>query len=345
MKKALTILLFFLFIFTVVEATLRLYTVIRWSVPYFKPYDIIYNFYPEAEPLRNTKVSNADDVLDILVLSCSVLHSEWGDFGSAFMDGFQMPDKYERLEIHNLSGIGHGSLDNLNKYNLIGNNTFDIVIYYDAINDARLNNCPEEVYQSDFTHYEWYDEISVVLRHRRMNYSVIPFYFDYMFSKLSALFNNDRYIPIHYSKRPNWLTFGRALKSFNQHVKNVESIIDDVIIKGSTFVYISFLYYLPENYTLKAFEDQSLDYKFCKNSRETEIWGLPENVVSFIDSANFYMEQQLPLRQSSSIHYYNAENEFQQIGDNFADICHFSDLGMSRFGDVIANYIEQTLEE
>ncbi len=341
MKKKVFFFISFALIYLLIEAGLRLVLCISAGAGFFRPSDIIYRYYPEIIPLKHAAISNTDSTLDVLILSCSVLHKDWADIVSEMNNCIQLPGKYKNLKIYNASGIGHGSRDNLIKYRLLHDKKFDVVIYYDAINDSRLNNCPDDVFKTDYSHYRWYDEINTIIKHKEMDLTVIPFFCEWVYIKLKPALNKNTYIPRHYSLRPGWQVYGSHLKSVACYRANLQEVINEARSQNSRFLYLTFAYYPAPGYTLQKFHDKTLDYTFCDHSRETEIWGQVQNVSTFIDTINAASKSWIAPYKNARRADINAG--FPKEGKYFADICHFSPQGIHYFASMACSQLDSTL--
>jgi hypothetical protein len=341
MKRKVFYIVVVMFLYLFLETSLRLVLCITAGTSFFRPSDVIYKYYPELIPIQHASISNTDSTLDVLILSCSVLHKDWADIVSEMNSCVQLPAGYNKIKIYNASGIGHGSRDNLIKYTLLAGKKFDAIIYYDAINDARLNNCPADVFKSDYSHYQWYDEINHIISHKEMDYTVLPFFYDWVRIRLRAIFRPQAYIPKHFVLRPDWLAFGKNFMSVESYETNLKKIIELSQQRKARFLYLSFAYYLPANYSLEAFQNKSLDYTFCDHSRETEIWGLPQNVGRFIDTIN--TESKIWTSPYNNVRWVDLYSAFPKEGIYFADICHFSPRGIHQFASAACKQLDTTV--
>ena len=101
---------------------------------------------------------------------------------------------------------------------------------------------------------------------------------------------------------------------------------------------MSYAYYIPMNYSLASFKHKNLDYIFQKKSREIEIWGNPKNVSAYLDSSNIIMHQ-IAITMGES--YFDMNLEIGSTHTYFADICHFSYQGLSKFSTSLAQQIQK----
>ena len=338
MKKPVYLLGTIFLLYVILEICFRLVLSLSTGASFIQPGNLIYKYYPELKSIQQAQISNTDSTLDVLILSCSVLHKDWADIVNEMNRCIKLPVGFNALKIYNASGIGHGSRDNLIKYSLLAERHFDVVVYYDAINDARLNNCPPEVFKSDYSHYLWYDEINHIIANPEMNYTVIPFFYDWIKIRAKAFFKPKAYIPVHFALRPLWLEYGNDYKSLDSYHNNLESVMDEAGRQHAQFLYLTFAYYLPTNYSLKAFREKKLDYSFCDHSRETEIWGKPENVEGFINMINSSSKSWLAGR--SNVRWFDLDSRFPKSGVYFADVCHFSPMGIPQFATIACSQID-----
>ena len=328
---------FFCF-YLLLEVSLRLVLCVSAVAGFIHPSKLIYRYYPELIPIEQASILNTDSTYDVLILSCSVLHKDWVDIVKEMNACIQVPKGFNQVKIYNASGVGHGSRDNLVKYDLLRDKHFDAVIYYDAINDSRLNNCPANVFKDDYSHYEWYDEINTITRHKEMDITVLPFFYDWMKIKWKAAFDKDAYIPKHFALRPEWLQYGSDLKSVHCYERNLKQVMDEAKEQHARFLYFTFAYYLPVDYSLPKFKNKTLDYNFCDHSRETEIWGTGANVKRFIDTIN--VSSKAWVEPYPNARWIDLNAHYPKGGKYFADVCHFSPEGIREFAGMVCGEVK-----
>jgi hypothetical protein len=330
------VLLFIVVLLT--ELTVRISITVLWGVPFFQPKDIIYNYYPMVQKIKKEYGNTSLGVNRVLVLSCSTLHEEWGDFENQLEEKLNINGL--KFDVFNASGIGFSSLDNLNCYQLLKELEFDRVIFYGAINDARLGNCPQDVFKDGYTHYAWNNEIRSIQRHPELNITAIPFFLDYGYQLAHQILFSTEYIPVHYYMRPEWWNLGDDLKSILTFNHNQVKLIELAGTKDEDLLICSFASYSPENYSLDRFKSKNLDYKFQDNSRETEIWGNPEAVITFIDTANATSKSNF-INQPNNSQLVDAHRHMKGKPYLFADICHFSPQGLEQFTDLLSEALSE----
>ena len=114
-KRTRNVLLFFIYLFFLVEIASRAYMVIAHDTPFFSPGDILYNYYPNLRDLEPIEIDEDDDTFDILLLAGSVMNPEFGDVEEVLLKKLTQTTQ-KNISIHNLSWGGHTSLDSYYKY-------------------------------------------------------------------------------------------------------------------------------------------------------------------------------------------------------------------------------------
>lgn len=328
----------FVWLYFLIELSIRSFFVAYYEIPFFAPKQIIYHYYPQVKRINQQYAMSPASKQKILVLSSSALTDEWGRFQENLQSALDSIVGPEQSEVFNASGVGFSSSDNLNTYQLLSELSFDKVVFYNAINDMRFNNCPDEVYENDYTHAFWNNEIDCIFSHSEMNYTVVPFFFDFIYQVLYQQFNKEQFIPDHYSEKPEWLKYGRDFKSLKSFRKYLDKILKE-IPDSTDFYLFSFAYFIPENYSLEGFNNRSVAYNFHTNSREVENWGKPENVAGFLE-ASYTIVDSLAQKYEHSFYPIHLQMDRSLY---FADVCHYSPEGMDVFANRVAVSISKDL--
>jgi hypothetical protein len=333
----------FLALVVFIELALRVGFAFIKGAPLFNPGQLIYHYYPMVKAIESKYREAEAGTYKILILSCSTLHQEWaGDFEKlleaklAQLDSGKVSSK--PYTVFNAAGMGFSSLDNLNCYQLLSGLKFDLVVFYGGINDARFNNCPPNVFNQDYTHIPWNNEIACLLRHPESRFIITPLVLDYSYQLLKQSFAQDLFIPVHYSTYKQWWDFGKELKSIPSFKRNTESIGARCKDEQAKFLLATFAYHIPDDYALERFEAKELSYSFQKNSREIEVWGRPEAVASFLDSSNNLLAG---VAQQTGYRYLDMRDHLRNNDDYYADICHFSPHGLEAFSNCLASEINR----
>jgi hypothetical protein len=248
---------------------------------------------------------------------------------------YQELSEERKVKIYNLSMSAHSSLDHYYKYKFLQDRKFDLVVLYEAINETRVNNCPERYFREDYSNYSWYRYINVYERHEEVKYILFPYVIDSSVQKVLEYFVPLNLIPTHAGKQ-EWLDYGKDIKSAVPYRKNVEKILKIAQKKHEKILLMTFAYYIPENYTLKRFEDKSLDYG--KHMCFIENWGKPENVESAIIAHNEIIKD-LARQYSDNVIFMDQLSNIPRGKEYFDDICHLTHEGSRKFVDNIKDVI------
>lgn len=311
------------------ELTIRSYLSLQFHSNFFKPKEILYHYYPMVKEIRaNYDLSPKKKVL---ILSSSALTDGWGGFASIFAK--ELNKNTEDWDVYNASGVGFSSLDNLNTYSMLSDLEFDVLLFYNGINDSRLNNCPPEIYKENYRHIAWNNEIAAILRHPELNRSTIPFFIDFSFQKIKYALCKDCFLSENYHDQEDWQEYGSNYKSLESFQQNIQSLIEMKPLE-SKLILVSFATYVPANYSFEKFVSKELDYNYHTNSREVEVWGKAHNVVGFMDNLNNILStSQNPTKETYFIDIRAQVN----APTNFADVCHYSTLGIQQAAQVISD--------
>ena len=232
----------------------------------------------------------------------------------------------------NFSAPAFGTRDSLFEYMQLEGETFDAVVLYHGINEVRANNCPPEVYQADYSHYAWYEEINIALRHEMsLRFTVIPYGMDLIAHRLRQRLMPSRYVPKDLPSA-DWLTYGADLKTPPAFRANIESILALARRRGDTPVLMSLAWYVPPNYSREAFTRKELDYG--RHREPIELWGLPPNVVAGINAHNQVMKELSASHPEAR--FIDMEREMPKEGRYFDDICHLTQAGCELFAHSLA---------
>ena len=328
--------IYVLYLFLLFEVTSRIYLTFWKDVPFIRPEEIIYEFYPELKEIKQRKIYKGDDKFDILLLGASVFNPEHCSIKSILLEELtkKMPLKFE---IHNLAKDAHISLDSLYKYTQLFNKHFDLVLFYHGINEVRANNCPLSIFKNDYSHYGWYRSINHIIRHKEIKFITFPYVFSLAWMKLQEKFLPLELVPKE-DPRNDWVEHGKEIKTISSFKNNVIKIIEIAEIKEEPLLIMTFSFYVPEDYTFERFVNNSLDYNRINGYRSTiEIWGNPQNVIAGISAHNKVIKN--IVENYPNIYFIDINNLIPRQGKYFNDICHFSNLGSKKFVDNIINTV------
>jgi hypothetical protein len=305
------------------EAAARLFWSVRHPVAFFEP-DLLLAFYPELRPLRDWRIRNDDEAFDVLVLSGSVLHPNWGFVQEFLLEELTYRTK-RQVWIHNLSQRAHSSQDSWRKYASLARHRFDVVLFYHGINETRANNCPPEVFREDYGHYSWYRHLRRLDAHRESRIFVLPYTLAYAAARIAEGIGW-RTVLSRDLPPQEWVHHGAQLKTVRPFRDNLTRVLDLAATRGEPVLLMTFAYYLPADYDRERFERRELDY--VRHGSPVELWGDPRNVVAGIEAHNGVVRE-LAARYGTL--FVDQASLLPREGENFNDICHLSYKGSARF--------------
>jgi len=172
-RSAGRIFLWLVFLVILGEVTARLYLFLALGASPVRPDNAIAHYYPELRVVAGKNIGPGDGTVDVLLLGASALHPRWSPVASILAEWLTLETGRE-VRIHNLAGEGHTSLDSLIKYRRLADKSFDLVVFYHGINEARANNAPPDVFDSAYEHYGWYRKVNVLDRDRWLPWLALP---------------------------------------------------------------------------------------------------------------------------------------------------------------------------
>jgi len=281
--------------------------------------------YPElySSGAVDAHLAPDDGTYDVLLLGGSVLEQTAPALERAL--GQKLAG---HVRVFNLAKAAHTSRDSYFKQQRLGGQRFDLVIFYDGINDARMNCCPDDVYRDDYRHFSWYDSLETRLAAGTVSVS------DILASKLNR----------------GSLSFDVAEgREFSDHVKtaaayrrNLESIADAADRNHSRLLLMTFASDVPKNYSAEAFRGHELGYGRGKYDVGLDVWGTPSGVQAAIAAHNAVVRE-VAARHKAAI-LVDEEQQMPQSGIDFSDPCHFTEQGVATFVEHVLRAIEGDLD-
>lgn len=321
------------------ETASRVYLAVRHKVPPLCPECLADSFYPELRPLREHPPRRGDGTFDIALLGGSVLTPMFGSIPRELRRAFE-----ERpggpVRIHRLAQTAHGTRDSYLKYRSLPRARFDLVLVYHGINDVRANNCPPEVYRSDYSHYAWYRDANALTRIAPGGHLTLPFSFGLVSGRIrSAAAPNTM---VTRSTLPStWLPYGATVKTVDAFRANLASIARIAHRRGDRLVMMTFAYHVPPGYSHERFKRRVLDYR--AHRLPVEIWGHPPNVVRAIDEHNRALRELV--RHLPAVAFVDQETLIPKRGSFFDDIAHLTPAGCRLFVDNVVDAVAPTTRE
>lgn len=315
----------------VLEAGSRLFWKLGYGVGFWRP-RLILAWYPELAWVDGWPIRNDDENFDVLLLGGSVLHPDWGFVREVLFEELTLRSR-RPLWIHNLAQGGHTSLDSFEKYRRIGKERFDVVVAYEGLNDVRANNCPPEVFRSDYTHFARYADVQRADAHPEARFVTLPFTVATAWARVREVLGRDRRLPVH-RQGPEWTKHGSTIRTAEPFERHVEGIVETARRRGERLVLATFAWHLPAEYDLERFHRRELDY--CRHGSPVELWGEPANVAATLRVHNEIVRR---VAARHGVPLVDEERLLPRDGALFNDLCHLSHRGCAVFAANLADAI------
>lgn len=280
-------------------------------------------FYPELE--RSNILADTGDAehFDVLLLGGSVLEQVAKTIRP---EDFVEPADGQPVRIYNLCKSAHTSRDSLLKARLLARRSFDLVIVYHGINDARMNCCAANEFQLDYTHCAWYGSIKRRVAAKKISFHEI------------VRGATTRLIPLGEPK-PESAAFGRELKTPAAFRANVREIVDTFNSSPDTRTIVgTFALRLPEDYTRERFEANELGYGSGDYEMVVESWGEPDSVRQAVAAHNAELRTLAVGKEALDLVDFASDLESEP--KNFCDPCHLTATGIERFKQSLLDHVE-----
>ena len=277
-------------------------------------------FYPQ---LRNfeTRDDPCSDCFDVLMLGGSALTRTYGSIEDILMEELSRLTTL-RVRVFNLAALGHSSLDSYYKYRHLGNRHFDLVLVYEAINEARANDFPPELFRSDYSQFPWYAMINA----EEQGFGTRRFVFPYsvQFAYINTRRSSDVAMP---HPKAEWMQYGCDVKTVPSFRANVQGIVDMAAHRGDRVLLMTYAYWLAPGYSENKMLNRELAY--TRHLFPVEEWGKPECVTAAVDAHNAAMRE---IAQAHPETLFVDQAELMPKGGKFYnDICHMTNLGSQYF--------------
>jgi len=268
-------------------------------------------WYPQ---LKGVESHLEDGEFDVLLGGSTMRH-----LGSRIQDALDKAIDGP-VRVHNVAERGHTSWDSRSKYFHLDAARFDLVLYYHAINEARANNCPPEVFRDDYTHYGWYRGMQAYDAGGK-RILALPFTLQYIAAKLAPQMGLVETVPKHVP-RDEWLDYGSDIKTAPCFRRNLNWIADTAAERADPFVALVFATYVPPGYTDQKFLDNELG--LAEGGQPNILWGRTENLVKAVALHN---QAVLDLRERDDLSVIDMREATPAQARYWRDICHLSDEG------------------
>ena len=307
------------------EVAARAFWRLRYRVPFGNPGRILYAYYPELKRVDRERPTRGNAFYDILFLGASTLHKNWGQVEQNLLEQLAY-NGHRNVRIFNLAEPAHTSRDSWLKYTALGEARFELVVFYDGINEARANNAPPEIFREDYAHYSWYKIVNTLASYHGTTSFALPYTLRYLAIGMQYALTKDRYVPKH-GPREEWVRYGRVPRSAVSFKHNLGAILDLASRRGDRVLLMTFATYVPEDYSLEAFKAKRLDYGL--HLTPLEIWGTREHVLETVAVHNEIVRSLAA--QHAGVLFVDQAKLMAGVPRYFDDPCHFTAVGSSKF--------------
>lgn len=334
-KKTILFILCALSTLLLFEISSRAVLTIKMQVPFFRPGEILYVFYPKLKELRNVVSGKNNEYFDILLLGGSTLHPDYGNIEELLATNLESRNG-SIVRIFNLASPGFSSLDSYSMYKRLVNRKFDLVVLYDGLNEVRANNCPPDIFKDDYSHYAWYESIKIFDSHKEIDLISLPYHLHQLIVTIKRQSDPSKYVPANEPK-PEWAQYGCDIKTELSFKENYIKILEIAKNKKEAVLLMTFASYIPDSYNYQNFLDRLLDYG--EHESPVELWGNPDCVTNGLAVHNEVVRELAAIYRNQVI-FVDQNQWLPKEGLYFDDICHLTDLGCAVFADNIMDGIE-----
>ena len=302
---------------------------------FFKPKNfIVSHHYKELGAVLKTTITKDDGYTDILILGGSVISSSWSRMDTR-LDSLLSNNTQQKIRVFDVAIPGHTSLDNAIKYDLLKNKQFDLVIFYEAINENRANNIKPAFFKKDYSHIEWYYHINLLRKHPEINYTTLPYLLHKAILTTVIKVGGYKFIETDNVRKEN-RPYGGVIKTEKSYEENLQAIIDLSKVKNEQLLLLGYTSFFPKVNFLGDPSDAQYFAKNCKKAAIVTVWGDTKNVEKGINIHNKVLAK---LANTNNTHYFDMQKAVPQEVDYFCDICHLSEKGCGVFAEKLVNYI------
>jgi hypothetical protein len=319
------------------ELGARAFWRIKYHVPLRHPSRILYAYYPPLRWIDETRPTRGNGSYDILLLGGSSLNPAWGPVQAALAEELAYRG-HRNVHIYNLAWPAHTSRDSWLKYAALGTARFDLVLVYDGINDTRANNAPPGIFREDYGHYSWYEMVNTLASYHGTATFALPYTLHYLALNVRQALRKDRYVPTA-DPRPEWVQYGRDPRSAVSFERNLQAILDLAERRGDRVMVMTFATYVPDHYSLEAFEQKRLGYGL--HFKPIEDWGRREYVVKAVEVQNEAVRRLAA--QHKGVLLVDQARLMAASPRYFNDPCHFTVVGATRFVENVVAALLPTL--
>ncbi len=269
------------------------------------------------------------DTLRVLVLGSSTMFNR--HMGERLKAALQKKTD-KKIELLDAGIRSHTTQADLVKLKLLAPYQWDVILFYNGINDLWANHVLPEDFYSDYRQLDPWNRRNLFLD----NSLLARYSYNFLYYKIKPFAQYQFVFP----KKPyiNAANFA-SLQSFTANIEQIIAISKSI---GAKPVLMTFAFHLPDNYSRQAFLDKQLDYSNpdSYDSRDVYNWGPPEYVREGLARENSIIRK---IAADKKIVLIDIDAEMSAQGRWFGDVCHFSDAGVDFFTALAAEALQEFL--
>jgi hypothetical protein len=275
------------------------------------------------------------DTVRVLVLGSSTMFNR--HMGERLKAALQQKTG-KKIELLDTGIRSHTTRADVVKLQLLAPYQWDVVLFYNGINDLWANHVLPEDFHADYRQLDpWYQR-NILLDNSllaRYIYNALYWQLRTINKKLGQPFFPD--YQFVFPKKPyiNAANFA-SLPAFSSNLEHIITVSKSL---GAKPVLMTFAFHLPENYSRQAFLDKSLDYNNPDNydSRDVYNWGPPDFVREGLSRQNAILRE---IAKKQGVLLIDVDAQMSGQGRWFGDVCHFNDAGVDVFTALVAGALQ-----
>jgi len=281
------------------------------------------SYYPQmlSTGVLDTSIRNDDETFDVLILGGSVISDGFGTIGTHLGQALQ-----ERLgrpvRVYNLAFAAHNTRDCLLKYRLLAPQRFDLVVFYDAINDTRMNNTPPGQFRDDYSHCRWYKHLNLLDRQPWLAHIALPSTMVFLWDSIAENTGLGWFLP-RLNPDDHLVEFASDIRTRGPYQAHLREIVETAQHKHERVILSTFASFFPKN---------------PQDGPPTQVrmWGKEEYVVAALEQHNDALRELAA--QHPEVILVEQDHLIPRSKDIFIDCCHFTPAGCSAF---VRNVLER----
>jgi hypothetical protein len=294
----------------------RLFWALKFKAPLISSNTLRYAQYPL---LRETGADRAHltrtrENYDILILGESTVSTAFGKVGAFVQAGLVQALK-RPVRVFNLAYPARNSRDSLLQYRWLSGTHFDLVIVYDGICDARMDNAPPDRYRDDYSHCHWYQLGNRLDRYPTLFSAALPYTLLFAWDRIAETMAWVWYVPLTHARK-EWTTFGKRPRSPQSLKRNLKEIVDLAQARGDRVLLMTLASWIMHDFPPPATD-------------AAETIGERENVAKAVGEMN------VAIRDLARVHpqvvLVDQANLVPTTDANFYDCCHLQPTGQRLF--------------